>query len=141
MWRLAGKGKAMVPMLIVDDNPEIRRVLRLVLQEEHYEVSEADNGMGALGYLLRTPQSCLVLLDWLMPWLDGIGVLHVVARDTGPDGLGRHANILLTALSDALLAGSAELLQQLAIPVLAKPFQFPSLLATIRQVAARIPVA
>ena len=58
-------------ILIADDEPEIRDLLRLYLENEHYEVIEAQDGQQALEQLRReTPDMCV--LDIMMPKLDGI---------------------------------------------------------------------
>lgn len=60
-------------VLVVDDEPGIRRVLRAYLEAEHYEVLEADNGIAALDLV---PGVDLVLLDVGLPDLDGLEVLR-----------------------------------------------------------------
>ena len=58
-------------ILVVDDDPDIREVLRLLLSES-YIVSEAPDGLAALTYLKENPDTDLVVLDVMMPGLDGI---------------------------------------------------------------------
>ena len=57
-------------ILIVDDDADIRNVLRLLLQE-HYEVSEAADGSAAVEYLRSNPDTDLVILDVMMPGMNG----------------------------------------------------------------------
>ena len=57
-------------ILIVDDDTDIRNVLRLLLQER-YEVSEAADGAGAVEYLRGHPDTDLVILDVMMPGMSG----------------------------------------------------------------------
>ena len=57
-------------ILIVDDDTDIRNVLRLLLQER-YEVSEAADGTGAVEYLRGHPDTDLVILDVMMPGMSG----------------------------------------------------------------------
>ena len=57
-------------ILIVDDDTDIRNVLRLLLQER-YEVSEAADGAGAVEYLRGHPDTDLVILDVMMPVMSG----------------------------------------------------------------------
>lgn len=57
-------------ILIVDDDADIRNVLRLLLQE-HYEVSEAADGSAAVEYLRGNPDTDLVILDVMMPGMNG----------------------------------------------------------------------
>ncbi len=60
----------MMKLLIVDDDADIRQVLRLLLNEE-YAVAEAENGEEALDYLRQNPDLDLVILDVMMPGLSG----------------------------------------------------------------------
>ena len=57
-------------ILIVDDDADIRNVLRLLLQER-YEVSEAADGMAAVEYLRTHPDTDLIILDVMMPGMSG----------------------------------------------------------------------
>ncbi len=58
-------------ILIVDDDPDIRKVLRLLLSE-HYVVAEAPDGPTAIDYMRENPDTDLVILDVMMPEMDGI---------------------------------------------------------------------
>ena len=58
-------------ILIVDDDPDIRKVLRLLLKE-NYIVAEAADGAAAISYMKENPDTELVILDVMMPGLDGI---------------------------------------------------------------------
>lgn len=57
-------------ILVVDDNPEIREILRILLENEAYEVTEADNGAAAL-LALSAESFDLIILDIMMPHLNG----------------------------------------------------------------------
>ena len=58
-------------VLVVDDDPNLREVVRYALAREGYRVSEADNGLAALEALRDDPAE-LVVLDVKMPELDGL---------------------------------------------------------------------
>ena len=58
-------------ILIADDEPEIRTLLRLYLENENYQIIEAENGKQALE-LLKKEHVDLCLLDIMMPEMDGI---------------------------------------------------------------------
>ena len=68
-------------ILIADDEPEIRSLLRLYLENEKYEIIEAEDGQQALE-LLRSQQPALCILDIMMPKKDGLEVLKTL-RDKG----------------------------------------------------------
>lgn len=57
-------------ILIVDDDADIRNVLRLLLQER-YMVTEAADGMAAVDYLRTHPDTDLIILDVMMPGMNG----------------------------------------------------------------------
>ena len=57
-------------ILIVDDDPDIRNVLSLLLKE-NYSVSEVADGASALEHLKLHPETDLVILDVMMPGMDG----------------------------------------------------------------------
>jgi len=61
---------ALSNILIVDDDPDIRRVLQLLLSGT-YAVHESADGMSALEYLRSAPDTDLVILDVMMPGLSG----------------------------------------------------------------------
>jgi two-component system OmpR family response regulator len=69
----------MTRILIVDDDPHIREVLRFALEKEGFTVSEAENGAQALEHFERAPAD-LVVLDILMPDMDGTEVCRRLRR-------------------------------------------------------------
>lgn len=60
--------------LIVDDNPNNRLVARFILEDLNCEVVEADSAKVAQEALLNSPFD-LMLLDWMMPQMDGVAFL------------------------------------------------------------------
>jgi DNA-binding NtrC family response regulator len=70
-------------ILVVDDEPDIREVVRDILEDEGYEVSLAENGETArASFAQHTPD--LVLLDIWMPDVDGITLLKEWSSGNGP---------------------------------------------------------
>jgi len=67
-------------VLVVDDNADDRKLLRRILQSAQYEVVEADGGAQAIEYISRETPS-LVVLDLMMPDVDGFAVLEHLKRD------------------------------------------------------------
>ena len=63
------------PILIVDDEPDIREMLRYVFEDEGYDVELAEDGQQALEALERL-KPCMMILDLRMPVLDGVAVLE-----------------------------------------------------------------
>lgn len=66
-------------ILIVDDDPDIRRVLRCFLENKGYRIATADNGREALGALEKFAPD-LVLLDIAMPIMNGMEALQQIRR-------------------------------------------------------------
>jgi CheY-like chemotaxis protein len=127
-------------ILVVDDDRSIRETLRVVLQEEGYTVSEAEDGKVALRILQASKEPMVVLLDLRMPVLDGAGVLAFVAEDQRLSSL--HAFLLITAnrdtINDKTDGGKTErLLQQLQVMVIPKPFDLDRLIDIVAATAHR----
>src|SRR5262245_22499124 len=58
-------------ILIVDDDSDLRETIREVLDDEGYETAAAGNGAEALAWLREAPLPALILLDLMMPLMDG----------------------------------------------------------------------
>lgn len=129
----------MAHVLIVDDDAAIREALCDLLTDEGHRVEQATDGELALVRLREHPEGMVVLLDLEMPGVDGLQVLHTLATE----GLlaQRHAYILLTASSFLLPRRLDDLLKQLGIPLVAKPFNIDTLLAAVDHAAAQLPRA
>jgi CheY-like chemotaxis protein len=74
------KELAMARVLIVDDDEGARDTVRTVLEEEGYEVAEAEYGHCALDHLRASAEPLVVLLDYRMPQLNGGEVLRAAAK-------------------------------------------------------------
>lgn len=78
---LAGSAKVGRRILVVDDEPQIRRIMRAVLVTKGYEVAEAESGENALK-LVSSERYDLMLLDINMPGISGIEVCREVRRSS-----------------------------------------------------------
>lgn len=67
-------------ILVVDDNDEIRDIVSLYLKNSNFEVYEAKNGKEALNFFKNNKIS-LMILDIMMPEVDGIEVLKAIGND------------------------------------------------------------
>jgi two-component system, OmpR family, alkaline phosphatase synthesis response regulator PhoP len=115
-------------ILIVDDDPAIRKMLVEVLSLEGYPTETAVNGREALDLLPRGGAR-VVLLDLLMPVLDGRGVMTELQAN--PAERGRHKVILVSAITT--LEGARDLE---ADGVLPKPFTVEQLLNVLESATA-----
>ncbi|MFW5691246.1 MAG: response regulator transcription factor [Chloroflexota bacterium] len=72
----------MANILAVDDDPDVLGTLERVLQREGFDVKTVNSGRKALDYLEKNQQPDLVILDIIMPEMDGITVCRQIRRDT-----------------------------------------------------------
>ena len=116
-------------ILVVDDESQIRRVMRATLSSNGYEVSEATNGEEALG-LVRSSEYDLVLLDVNMPGKSGLETCREIrAAGSNP------AIIMITVRDSA--TDKVDALDAGADGYITKPFGISELLARIRAVLRR----
>ncbi len=116
-------------VLIVDDEPQLRRVLSRLMLSDGFEVDEATNGKEALAALQRRPAT-LVLSDLYMPELDGMELLRET-RARHPDT----AVIMITAVTDVSTA--VHCLSLGAMDYITKPFHLEEVRARVRQALER----
>ncbi len=117
-------------ILIVEDAADTRLLLNLRLQREGYQVLTASNGSEALALVQSTGLPNLVLLDIMMPGMDGFAVANELRR------MGDIPIIFLTALSDT--ETKVDGLLRYAEDYITKPFVFPELAARVRRVLLRV---
>lgn len=72
---------AYAPILAVDDSAPIREMIRSVLAPRGHRVVTAQNGREAIERLRAAAEPHIVLLDIVMPLLDGLGVCREIAHD------------------------------------------------------------
>lgn len=101
-------------ILVVDDQPGIRRLLLDVLTEEGYDVTVAGNGNDALENLLNFRPK-IILMDMKMPGMDGVEVLEEIRKMQIPAKV-----IMMTAYGEAEKVNKAKNLG--AYAYITKPF-------------------
>ena len=118
----------MTAILVVDDQKELRAVVRRVLTEAGYEVAEAEDGDAALAAFRASPPA-LVITDIVMPGKAGIEVIATMKRE--------HPEVKVLAISGG---GRAHVMDFLAIArkvgadaALEKPFRKSDLLARVAE--------
>lgn len=116
-------------ILIVDDEQTLLDQLRKALEDQRYLVETALDGEEALDKLFETPVD-LVILDIMLPKVDGLSVLRALRR--GGDAT---AVLMLTAKGD--IDDRIKGLDQGADDYLAKPFSLDELLARVRALLRR----
>lgn len=110
-------------IMVVDDEQAILRMLSRTLEPEGYGVILADNGSSALA-LLEECRLDLVILDIMMPGLDGFQVLDLIRQRSNIPVIMLTARGEVTTLRDALSLGADDYVR--------KPFGTRELLARIR---------
>lgn len=105
-------------VFVVEDEGHIQRLLRIILEKNGYTVESAETGEEAVAILEQGLEPDLVLLDIVMPGIDGIEVLEKIRR---MDKVKQVKVILLTSMSqqDIVIKGA-----KLGVKdFIAKPFQ------------------
>jgi two-component system, OmpR family, KDP operon response regulator KdpE len=110
-------------ILVVDDEPPIRKLLRMGLTSQGYEVLDAPNGKTALDLLAKEPD--LVILDLGLPDIDGMDLLRTIRH--------RHESLPIVVLSSrGDEAGKVAALDLGADDYVTKPFGMDELFARMR---------
>jgi adenylate cyclase len=112
-------------ILLVDDEPETLHLIRKILQADGFEIDQATNGIEALEQI-KLHQPDLVLLDVVMPKMDGIAVLKELRKYDHVTGI-----ILISALSSEQLVVQAML--DGADDFVGKPFTLKTIRVRIRK--------
>ncbi len=122
----------MPSVLVVDDDKDLRDVVRVVLEHSGFTVSEATNGLEALRKL-EARSVDLIVLDVFMPELGGIGFLENLPA--------RFRKIPVIAMSGGADRGVSEPLQRAqklgAARVFPKPFEVQALEQAARELTAK----
>lgn len=117
-------------ILIVDDDPEIRLVIRILLTNENFDVVEANSGDEALKVL--TPEFCLVILDVMLPGVSGYEICQKIRENYNVPILFLSAKSQSSDLVMGYSAGGDD--------YLCKPFSYPELLARVKGIVRRYEV-
>ena len=107
-------------VLIVEDDPDARDTLADLLQLYGYAVATANNGREALEYLAFSPAPCLILLDLMMPVMDGWEFLRQQQHES------RFAAIPVVVLS-GVVGARHTVHSEAAVGYLPKPLDLRSL--------------
>lgn len=126
-------------VLVVDDDLDIRDTLCLLLSDAGYEAVGCESGREALEVLRASQRPMVVLLDLLMPDVNGIDVLESVEADQTLAT--RHAYVLMTADSRMQPETRPALFQSLAVDLIHKPFDVDVILDVVAEAERRLPRA
>jgi CheY-like chemotaxis protein len=101
-------------VLVIEDDEPTRQVIRRTLAKQGWTVAEAENGRSALDQMKRLPPPALILLDLMMPEMDGFEFLSELRKNEVWDGI---PVVVLTAKDltpqeRAMLSGNVERILQ-----------------------------
>ena len=116
-------------VLIVEDDPAIRRLVKMVLQREGYRVDAASDGVEAV-LKLGVAEYDVIILDLMMPNLDGFALMSTLAEHD-PDRLQKV--IVTSAASPGVIR---DRMKGTPFCVLAKPFDIADLTARVSSCVA-----
>jgi two-component system response regulator MprA len=119
----------MATILIADDDERLRRMLRRTLVYEGFDVEVAADGRAALD-LVRTRHPDLIVLDWMMPYVDGLEVLQSLRSEQD------HSMVLMLTARDAI-ENRVQGLESGADDYLVKPFAPAELVARVHALLRR----
>jgi two-component system, NtrC family, response regulator AtoC len=119
-------------ILLVDDEPSVLRYTKSLLEHENYQVETAGSGEETLQRLQLEPAPTLIILDLVMPGMDGLETLENCKK------IRPEQKVLMVSCSDdpgkivqAIKLGASDYLN--------KPFQAPELRGTVRRVLDSLP--
>jgi two-component system, NtrC family, nitrogen regulation response regulator NtrX len=128
-------------VLIVDDDPDIRCLLRDVLEDEGYDVREAADGLAAWETLCAVDAPAVVIIDHNMPNLDGPGLMK---RMVGDSAIASRVAVIYStaamhgATPHSIAPALERLLEALSASLLWKPFDVDDLLQTVSEAASHL---
>ena len=125
-----GEGAAM-KVLVIDDEPEVRRVCGDILREEGWGVVEAADGPGGLA-AARQERPDAVLLDVAMPGMDGFQVAEALVQDEATRAIPIVFLTARTSFAEQLHGYEAG-----GIEYITKPFTLTTLVSVVRRVVER----
>lgn len=115
-------------IILVEDQPDLRWLLKRRLEINGYTCLEAENGMEALALIQQPPSICLILSDYLMPGMNGLQLLQALRLDFINRAI---PFMLVTATWSDQLRHQA--LSEGAFAVLSKPYHHDDLLQLLGQ--------
>ena len=99
-----------VRILVVDDEPDIRNILHILLSSRGYEVDEAENGLRAVELVRAQPDYDLIILDIMMPGMDGVAACTEIRQHSVAPILFLTAKAQPADMSDAYGSGGDDYL-------------------------------
>ncbi|RMD59940.1 MAG: sigma-54-dependent Fis family transcriptional regulator, partial [Nitrospirae bacterium] len=118
-------------ILVVDDEPLQREILRDILTDEGYEVYTASNGKAALK-IIKEFSPDIVLTDLKMPDMDGIELMESIPKDT------EHPILVIIMTAHGTISSAVDAMKKGAFDYLTKPLDRDELLLVVKRAMERI---
>ena len=119
----------MKPILVVDDDPQMRSALKEAIRKIGHDADVCENGHEAIGRISRTAYS-LVMTDMKMPGMDGLSLLREIRRRSV-------SQPVLVITGHGTVENAVETMREGATDYLQKPFSFESLKKAVESVMTR----
>ena len=119
-------------VLVVDDEPVVRQLVRRILCRE-YDVVEAGNGAEAVD-MAKAKKPNIVLMDMMMPEMDGLTACYAIRQDETTREI---PVVMVTAVTHELNRRLSESVMG-ASAYITKPFEASELLSTVHEVLERV---
>jgi CheY-like chemotaxis protein len=120
-----GQPRSRLRILIVDDEPDIRFLLKSILESGGYEVVEAPNGSVALARMVESRPG-LVVTDMMMPVMGGAELIARLRSDSETE-----------SIPIVVVSSQSDIASSVADAIVTKPFEPGELLETVRLLARR----
>lgn len=117
-------------ILIVDDDQDLQRMLRIAFEVKGFRVETADDGLAAVDFLKTGQRTDLAVLDLFMPSMDGWAALAQVQRFPQPPPV-----VILSGTSEADI--TPRIFREGVDAFVAKPFQLDVLINTCQELISR----
>jgi len=121
-------------VLVVDDQPGLRQMVRFALQLEGFVVIEAEDGVQALN-LLHSQQVSVLVTDWMMPNMDGLELIRAVRQAPWGESL---PVIIISCFNDRTAKQVA--LETGALTWLKKPFRMKEIQLAVETALSTAPL-
>jgi two-component system chemotaxis response regulator CheY len=121
---------------VIEGDAAIRQVVRLLLEDAGHEVVEANDGLSGLALLQSCVDPLVAVIDYRLPRLDGCDLLDLVMTDETLRQ--RHMYVFMTTDPRRAVDECGETLEELAVPLLPKPFHIDELVEAVHAAAQRL---
>jgi DNA-binding response OmpR family regulator len=120
--------RAQSTVLVVEDDVHIAQVLTFMLERQGYQVTHAGDGRAAVAHITAGPAPDLVLLDVMLPYVDGFEILGLIRARAG----WKDTPVLMLSAKDTE-RDTTRALEAGATDFIIKPFQPQELLTRLRR--------